>query len=134
MCAVAGIARSMDHARLDDATPLLLDEPQRPSSIFCCFFSYTSSSSNKNIAADHTSHLRQESTKDGPIIVSKLPINQKSINRHRASFYSRLGVHVLGPPPESRDDKPEELLNDIRSPIHRGGPAVKHLRNKSTGW
>ena len=89
---------------------------------------------NNNNNNNRTSHVDTITTENGPIIVSKLPINQKSINRHRASFYSRLGVHVDGPPPESREDKPEELLNDIRSPVLRGGPSVKHLRNKTTNW
>ena len=122
---------SLANNNADTQLPLLLDEPQRPSSIFCCFFSSSSSSTYNN---NRTSHVDTITTENGPIIVSKLPINQKSINRHRASFYSRLGVHVDGPPPESREDKPEELLNDIRSPVLRGGPSVKHLRNKTTNW
>ena len=126
---------SLANNNADTQLPLLLDEPQRPSSIFCCFFSSPSSSTYNNNHHHHnnnnnnrTSHVDTITTENGPIIVSKLPINQKSINRHRASFYSRLGVHVDGPPPESREDKPEELLNDIRSPVLRGGPSVNDKR------
>ena len=118
---------SNSHYSFDDGTPLLLDEPERPSSIFCCFFA-KKSKNNRN--ENNNGLLHFDTNAHGPIIVSKIPINQKSISRHRASFYSRLGVHVDGPPPESREDKPEELLNEIRSPVLRGGPKFRHQRNK----
>ena len=96
-----------------DRTPLVPDDGVKPSSsIFCCFSFFHSSKEKR--------YSREPSIRS----ISPLSVpHERNMEQHRNRFYNRINI-----PAAARADKPDSILDDIRSPILRGGPRFASRR------
>jgi|EP00945_MAST-04E_sp_MAST-4E-sp1_P006675 hypothetical protein len=97
-----------------DRTPLVPEDGVKPSSsIFCCFSFFYSS---KPKASDRE---RLSIRSISPLNVPR----ERNMDQHRSRFYNRINI-----PAAARADKPDSILDDIRSPVLRGGPRFASRR------